>query len=287
MKTRCRNTLTVLLIGVLTSCAPSRYDSDHRGLLMIVGGREKPAAAIAAFISHCGEGKILVIPSASAVPFESGPEAVSLFRAYGARSVDWLFISDSSMAGADSVVARVSSAAGIFFTGGVQTRLMQRIGGTPVAKAIRDLYLKKGGAVGGTSAGAAVMSSIMITGEGDFSVIRQGAVETAAGLGLLSNCIIDQHFIKRARHNRLMTLAIEKQLPGIGVDESTAILYYPDDTFTVTGEGSVIVYDPHGSSITTDKETGLLGADNIRVTLLHDGQRYDMKSAEYIDFIAY
>ena len=84
----------------------------------------------------------------------------------------------------------------------------------------------------------------MITGNGDFATLEKDNVETIRGLGLLTNCIIDQHFIARRRNNRLISVVAEKGLPGIGIDESTAIQYFPDDTFKVLGKRSVVVYNP-------------------------------------------
>lgn len=274
---------TVLILVLLAACGGPPAEESGRGLLMIVGGKDKPEAALSAFIEHCDGGLILVIPSASAVPLESGPEAAELFRQHGAQHAEWLFIEDKEMADSDSTAAKVQQAAGIFFTGGVQTRLMGRIGGTAVEEAVKRLYFEKGGAVGGTSAGAAVMSEIMITGDGDFSVIEKDNVDTEAGLGLLTNCIIDQHFVKRSRHNRLLSLSLEHSLPGIGIDESTAVLYHPDDTFQVTGEGQVLVYDPRTADETGVSGQGKLSAEGLSLTVLHAGQRFDMNKGKVLE----
>ncbi|MFO7889959.1 MAG: cyanophycinase [bacterium] len=270
----------LFLIITIFSCSEHRENQSNRGLLMIVGGGKKPVSAIKTFVEYCNGGKILVVPSASAIPMESGPAAVELFKSHGAQNVDWLFIQDSAMAAADSVINKVKNATGIFFTGGVQTRLMKRIGGTPVESLVRKLYFQKSGAVGGTSAGAAIMSQIMITGDGDFTILKENNIVTAKGLGLLNNCIIDQHFIKRRRNNRLLSLAIEKQIPGIGIDESTAILYYANDAFKVVGEGSIVVYDTrkgYPQSVSDDEK---LSMGNIKLSVLHREQWFSMKKGE-------
>jgi len=270
----------LFLIIIIVSCYEQNESQSNRGLLMIVGGGKKPVSAIKTFVEYCKGGKILVIPSSSAIPTESGPAAVELFRSHGSQNVDWLFIQDSAMAAADSVIDKVKNATGIFFTGGVQTRLMKRIGRTPVESLVKELYFQKSGAVGGTSAGAAVMSQIMITGDGDFTILDGNNVVTERGLGLLNNCIVDQHFIKRRRNNRLLSLAIEKQIPGIGIDESTAILYYPNDAFKVVGEGSVVVYDTrkgYPQSVSDDEK---LSMGNIKLSVLHREQWFNMKKGK-------
>jgi len=119
---------------------------------------------------------------------------------------------------------------------------------TPIHKAICVAY-KRGSTIAGTSAGAAVMSKQMITGNqllGDttyfetFNKLWNNNIEFAEGLGLLSSVIIDQHFIVRSRYNRLLSaLAKFPDYTCIGIDESTAIIV-DQNKVTVTGEGQVV-----------------------------------------------
>lgn len=267
-----------LFLAVLSGCTPAPSPSQ-KGALLIVGGRGKPAEALKAFIDHVGpEGRILVIPSASGVPLETGPEGAQLFRDHGAGHVDWLFIDSPEMANADSVVSSIDSAQGVFFTGGVQSRLMARIGGTASEAALHRLYEERGGVIGGTSAGAAVQSAVMITGDGDWTVIRRDSVKTAAGFGFLKSAIVDQHFVKRQRNNRLITLAIETGLPCIGIDESTAIFVRPDDRFTVYGIGSVLIYDPRPAQCFVPENGGALAAEGMALSVLRHGQGFNLKT---------
>jgi cyanophycinase len=273
----------LILLGLAAGCEHSGRSGTERGILMIVGGKEKPSEAVEKFIEYTEERPILVIPSASAVPLESGPDAADMFRKHGANDVDWLFIEGPAMADADSVVERIERAGGVFFTGGVQTRLMGRIGGTRTEEAIRRLYFEKRGVIGGTSAGAAVQSRIMITGDGNFTVLERDNIATERGLGLLSDCIVDQHFVARRRNNRLVSLVIENNLPGIGIDESTAILYYPDDTFEVFGKGSVVVYDPRKSRVPEPVgDSPRLSAEGVRMSVLRAGQSFDLNKGRIV-----
>jgi len=272
----------ILYPFLLLFCLTCNHSVPQKGLLVIIGGRKKPAEAVRSFIDHCNGGKILVIPSASAVPLESGPEAAQLFRDHGANNVDWIFILDKEMASADSVVQMIRESQGIFFTGGVQTRLMDRIGGTPAEDAIHELYFKRGGVVGGTSAGAAVMSQIMITGDGDFNILERDNIVTEKGLGLVNHCIIDQHFIRRSRNNRLLSLVIEKNMIGVGIDESTAVLYYPNDTFRVVGQGSVLIYDPRGSHTQNISGKGKLAIGSLKLSVLYHGLWFDLNKGRIV-----
>jgi len=269
-----------LLLGIALSTlfiASSATGERGRGWLLIVGGGSRPRAAVEEFVRLCSGGPILVITSASASPEEAGPAAVRQFQEAGGQQVSWLHIAGPDTANADSTVARIAQARGVFFTGGVQTRFMERIGGTRAEAALRALYFQRKGVIGGTSAGAAVLSEVMITGDGDLGKIERDNIVTARGLGFLTNCIVDQHFIARQRNNRLLSLVIEKGLVGVGIDESTAIVYYPDDTFRVYGEGSVLVYDPRKASIPPAPPSKRLTMEGIRLTVLKEGQTFDLR----------
>ncbi|MFW6160844.1 MAG: cyanophycinase, partial [Acidobacteriota bacterium] len=143
---------------------------------------------------------------------------------------------------------------------------------------------------GGTSAGAAVMSELMITGnekipvEDDRAFVRIMAdnIEVIPGLGFIKTAIIDQHFVTRKRHNRLISLVLEnKDLLGIGIDESTAIIVKPGGTFEVVGEQNVIVYDASKAAveIRVDK---IMSGHNIVMHVLKPGDKFDLKTKEPI-----
>ena len=113
---------------------------------------------------------------------------------------------------------------------------------------------------GGTSAGAAVMSARMITGEGDFTVIDGDKVEVRPGLGLLEGAIVDQHFVKRQRENRLFGLVLKHpEERGVGIDEDTALLVTGGRYAEVVGKGPVMLVDAKGP-------------DRLAITLLRAGQ---------------
>ncbi|GAB4247422.1 MAG: hypothetical protein Tsb0034_26650 [Ekhidna sp.] len=126
---------------------------------------------------------------------------------------------------------------------------MKIIEGTGVKQAIHDAY-RRGAIVAGTSAGAAMMSEVMITGDeknypeysATFKNIEPDNIVTAPGLRLLTDAVVDQHFIKRSRYNRLISAVIDyPSLMGIGIDESTAILVDGNGKAEVVGENQVIV----------------------------------------------
>ena len=85
-----------------------------------------------------------------------------------------------------------------------------------VRRAIADAF-QRGSVIGGTSAGTACQSDTMITGEGNFKVIRANSVELWEGFGFFRGVVVDQHFIARQRSNRLISVILEHpELLGVG-----------------------------------------------------------------------
>jgi cyanophycinase len=142
----------------------------------------------------------------------------------------------------------------------------------------------RGAVIGGTSAGAAIMSRVMITGDqrgepdrkADFAVVRRGATLTSTGLGLVTNAIVDQHFIARRRQNRLVGVTLEHpELIGVGIDEATALVVLPDGSWEVEGDGSVMVFDARGVKVRQEGPHANLGANGVGFHLLLPGDRWD------------
>src|SRR6185295_15664823 len=117
-----------------------------------------------------------------------------------------------------------------------------------------------------------------------FKFIKRNNIQTVEGLGFLTNAVIDQHFIKRKRLNRLFSIALEHpNLVGLGIDESTAIVVHPDATFEVIGEGAVMVIDPRKANGIRTDQSGNLSARNIQTHILVAGDRFDLASGQTIE----
>jgi cyanophycinase len=280
-----------MLYHILLSLSFIPLNAQTRGHLIIIGGGDKPANVIEKFISLAGGEKadIIVIPNASSVPVESAVEQVSQFRSFGAQNAEPLYFNKST-ADDDSIVNKLEHTTGVYFCGGDQSLLTADLLGTRLLEKIRDVYAK-GGVVGGTSAGAAVMSKVMITGNElvnkdsttGFNMIEKGNIETTEGFGFVTRAVIDQHFIKRKRNNRLITVILEHpDLLGIGIDESTAILVNPDNTFEVLGESEVIIYNPLKAVGIKTNDAGKFSVNNMEMNILTAGQKYDLNKAAVI-----
>ena len=218
-----------------------------RGWIVPIGGaenKENDRGILERFVRLSGgaAADIVVIPTASRM-HETGPRYETVFKDIGAPRVtvmDFDTRRDCQEAGR---LRRLEQASGIFFTGGNQLRLTALLGGTPVAKLIR-WQNAHGVTVGGTSAGASILSEHMIAFGDEGSSVISGSVRLAPGLGLTNRFIIDQHFRQRDRLGRLLTaLAYNPFAVGIGLDEDTAAFIGPDETIEVEGSGGVTVVD--------------------------------------------
>jgi cyanophycinase len=227
---------------------PSRVPEGHtRGWIVPIGGaenKENDRPILERFVRVSGgeEADIVVIPTASRM-HETGPRYEQLFRDIGAARVTAMDFDTRRDCQERGRLERLEQASGIFFTGGNQLRLTTLLGGTPVAKLIRACNAR-GVTVGGTSAGASILSEHMIAAGDEGSTIIAGSVRLAAGLGLTNRFIIDQHFRQRDRLGRLLTaIAYNPFAVGIGLDEDTAAFIGPDETIEVEGSGGVTIVD--------------------------------------------
>jgi len=227
---------------------PSKIpDGATRGWIIPIGGaenKENDRHILERFVQVSGgsDADIVVIPTASRMA-ETGPRYERLFSEIGATRVTSMDFDTRRDCHEPGRLQRLEEATGIFFTGGNQLRLTTLLGGTPVAKLIR-IRNAHGVAVGGTSAGASILSEHMIAFGDEGSSIISGSVRLAPGLGLTNRFIIDQHFRQRDRLGRLLTaLAYNPFAIGIGLDEDTAAFIGPDETVEIVGSGGVTVVD--------------------------------------------
>ena len=227
---------------------PSRVpEGEQRGWIVAIGGaenKENDRRILERFVRESGgdEADIVVIPTASRM-HETGARYEQLFEELGAARVTVMDFDTRRDCREPGRLARIEESSGIFFTGGNQLRLTTLLGGTPVAKLIR-LRNAHGVTVGGTSAGASILSEHMIAAGDEGSSVVAGGVRLAPGLGLTNRFIIDQHFRQRDRFGRLVTaLAYNPFAVGIGLDEDTAAFIGPDETVEVEGSGGVTIVD--------------------------------------------
>ncbi len=252
---------------------PRPPEGGERGWIIPIGGGEEKIhnpVILERFVELCGGrgSRLVVIPTASRLE-ETGPEYASLFRELGADEVEVLDFDTRRDADEEGRAASVLEADGVFLTGGNQMRLATGIGGTNMARALRELNAR-GGHVAGTSAGASFLSEHMIAFGDDNRRPQAGSVTLAPGLGLTNRVVIDQHFTQRGRLGRLLTaLAFNPFLIGLGLDEDTAAFIGPDKTVEVVGSGTLTVVDAGGLTFSSMDQASARDPVSMLGVVLH------------------
>jgi len=260
---------------------------EARGWIVPVGGAEEKIndqRILRRFVELAGDrhARIAVIPTASELP-DTGRRYVDLFEALGAEHAVTLPFLERAHADDPALVKELEDATGVFFTGGNQLRIATILGGTSVARLVRRLSAA-GVIVGGTSAGAAILPEHMIAHGASGATPTAGMVQLSPGLGLTNRIVVDQHFRQRDRLGRLLTaLAYNPFAIGVGLDEDTAAFIDPDDCLHVTGSGAVTIVDVSRLAHSSIADTALgspICMTNIRVHILPDGGRFDLRARE-------
>jgi cyanophycinase len=276
--------------SVAQSVAPAgsaTAEALPRGTLLIVGGGTQPDELVRHFVDLAGgpgKARIAILPMATSDAIATGAEKEAQLDSLGADSFVLNF--NRAHADDDSLVRKLATVTGVWFPGGDQSPLAAALRGSRALATIHQRYTA-GAVIGGTSAGAAVMSDSMITGNqywpgssaavdsGSFSRIARAAIEIVPGLGFVHNAIVDQHFIRRQRENRLFSVVLERPtLLGVGIDEGTALKVTPDGKWMVLGKSAIIILDARRSPVTSSGQP-ILGAANIQVSVLPAGSTYD------------
>jgi cyanophycinase len=268
-------------------CASKVAEGKQRGWMIPIGGAEEKDGStqiLSRFIELAGgdDADIVIIPTASMLR-NTGTRYERLFSELGASRVSSLDFDTRRDAEEAGRLERLSQASGVFFTGGNQLRLSTLVGGTAVAKSVRQLNAA-GIPVAGTSAGAAFMCEHMIAFGDDGSTPIAGSVRLAPGLGLTNRIIIDQHFRQRDRLGRLLTaLAYNPFAVGIGLDEDTAAFIAPDNTVHVEGSGGITVVDAADvqfSSMDSVNEGRTVCLVGVKLHILTQGATFNLHTRQ-------
>lgn len=261
-----------------------------KGKLVIIGGGEDKkgdCAILREFIRLAGGSKarVVVMTVATDEPEESGAEYRRVFKKLGASDVHAVDVSSRKDVLDEKALQLIEQATALFFTGGDQIHVTSLLGGTEM----QDLIYKKfkdGLLIGGTSAGAAMMSnSMIIRGDANCNP-RFGGIEIGPGMDFLPGTMIDTHFSQRGRMGRLLTaVAHYPQDIGFGIDENTALIVN-DGQCEVIGENSVIVVDAGGITYTNlpnlaDNEG--LTLHEVHLHVLTEGHKYDLDKRAPVD----
>lgn len=258
----------ILLALILLSVLPAWGRGD---LLLIGGGTRVPV--LLKKIVELSKGNVLIVPYASEIPEEVAEAVQGELLSAGAKNVNVIDCRDEVFC-----LNQIKNTNLVFFTGGDQNLLLKKMKGTKAFELIQkrfadNLHLS------GTSAGTAIMSEVMLTGSPkapyeDMTGLHPNMVETTTGFGFVKKFIVDQHFLKRQRQNRLQSVVFDHpSLIGVGIDEATAIHIDANENFTVLGASDVMVYDARKANITVNAQNEY-EAENVIVKRLKPGSSF-------------
>jgi cyanophycinase len=226
----------------MPGAGPKGLFPDVSGSLVIVGGGGLPDVVKDRFLQLAGgkKARLVIIPTASAkadyIP-QKDLKSYVFWHSQDVESVELLHTHSREQANNPAFVKPLTKATGVWLCGGDQSVLLKAYDKTLVKDELLNLLLKRNGVIGGTSAGASAMSTVMITGG-----YREAMV--GSGFGLLPDVVIDQHFQNRNRQARLLSvLAHHPELLGLGIDEQTAVVIQ-GHKLTVLGNANVQLYPP-------------------------------------------
>ncbi len=279
-----------IIVGLFMTSCSSRVENvpkavSPKGSLLIIGGGKRGPVLIDRLIDEGklkNGGYIFILPMASELPDSAIIWSAEPFIEAGITNITgYNFSSLETMTG--QMIDSLKAASVIYIAGGDQNRFMDMVRNTPLDTALHDAYMS-GCIIAGSSAGAAVMSHKMITGNelrhpdynSTFQHLEKDNIELDSGMGFINSAVVDQHFIKRSRYNRLISIVSEHpDLDGIGIDEATAILV-KQDSAEVIGESQVVVFRNVGK--TSHNEQGKLGLDDLRMMIYLPGKKFQIGS---------
>ncbi|MFZ4520055.1 MAG: cyanophycinase [Bacteroidales bacterium] len=314
------NKVKIIFISALLLISTiSRSQTQSKGNLVIVGGgleanNKSVFNQMIALAGGADKAVFAVIPSAGGAPMQSFVYFRSELIAYGVKPgnihlIPVAMIDDDSTKdvnesewknnGNDPGLARqVRKCSAVWFTGGDQLRIMKTLlkpdgSKTPVLEAVWEVF-DKGGIVGGTSAGAAIMSEAMLCGGNSIGALTHGVIPDFAGddfpeangvlmsrgLGFFPLGIVDQHFNKRARIGRLV-VAVMSEKPrfnvGFGIDENTSLIFLGSQNLVkVAGAAGVTIINASEAKISYLQN--LPKIENLQVSYLDEGDTYSVST---------
>ena len=214
----------------------------EKGTLVIVGGGGMTRDIAKAFIDGGGgdEGHFVMLPISMPDPIDVKVEETIMHR-MGAKNVDIIPFREQAQLEDPKVIEILKHATGVWFGGGRQWNFVDAYEGTKIPALFWDV-LKRGGVIGGSSAGATILGDYMSRGApaGPGLMMCEGYEQA---MGFLPGVVVDQHFSARNRFHD-MTALMQKypQFLGIGLDEATAIVV-KGSTAEVLGRGNAHFYD--------------------------------------------
>lgn len=254
------------------------------GDLIIIGGAEDKEGDKEILKKVCNSinksnDLILIATIATEYPEEALNKYKKIFKNLGVKNIRGLNIKDRKDSEKEENINLIKCANLIFFTGGDQLRITSLIGGTSIYRELK-LAIEKGCTIVGTSAGASVMSDVMVVEGEDEESPRKCTLKMAQGLGFVKSIMIDQHFAQRGRIGRLLSgIAQNPEVLGVGIDEDTALIVKDDGRAEVLGSGAIYFLDASNitySNVSEQNYNEILSMFNIKLHVLKEGDKFNL-----------
>lgn len=237
-------------------------------------------------VERQGVPKIELITTASSIPEKMEETYCAAFGKLGCENMGHLFITSREQVDTDEHLERINNCNCIIFTGGDQLRLTSILGGTKLLACIKKRYMEEPVVVAGTSAGAMAMGGTMIYDGKATQAHLKGEIKFSTGFDFISNVIIDTHFEKRGRFNRLaQAVAVQPGILGIGLAEDTGMIISSGNHIEVIGSGIVTILN--GKNITYTNIIDIadripISVENIIVHIFSRGEEYDLTTHQSV-----
>lgn len=259
----------------------------NQGHLFIIGGGDRSPELIGALVATADlrpSDYIVILPMATSIPEESIAYISEQLSAHTDHRITSFNFTKADADQRLDWIDSVRHARLIYMTGGNQNKLMEVVRGSKLYDALHEAYHRNGATISGTSAGAAVMSEHMISGaqkgeegqeSGSFREIKQDYAVITQGLGLLTNAIVDQHFIMRSRYNRMLSvLSDHPDKIMIGIDEGTAVIVTGRKARVVGDSQVVVVQRPQKLRVL---DSGKASFRHARLSLYTHGDSFNLR----------
>jgi len=232
---------------------------------------------------------IEVITTASAIPDEVYENYKDAFQKLSCTQVGHIRIRTREDAASEDYLKRIRECDCVMISGGNQLRLSSILGGTELLETMSSRYQNEAFVIAGTSAGAMAMSGTMIYEGNAAKASLKGEVKITTGLGLVQHVIIDSHFDKRGRFNRLaQAVAANPGAIGIGLGEDTGVIVSNGTELKAIGSGSVVIVDGKMIEYNNIGDVAFgepISVQNLLVHIMSYGDYYNIASRKFLGHV--
>ncbi len=255
------------------------------GKIFVVGGAEDKVAArtvLNRFVKAAGgsQARLVVIATPSSIPQAMLTTYKQVFSDLGVSRLTLAAPMNHGDADEPSLLEALGDATGVYFTGGDQLKLTSQLGGTQAIALLHERLAEGSVVLGGTSAGASAMSTVMIARGRAARAPRLSTVHLSPGLGFIRRVIIDQHFQERDRYGRLIAAVLHNPyMLGFGVDEDTAFILDGNGDVEIVGRGTLTIVDAAGIGFSTIHGVSAsqpVAFSNLKLHVLGAGHSYNI-----------